>query len=462
MTICTGSLPPAAGVPLDRPLRLKVRNLSDSPCIVPLAPVAYIDRAVIVAALVVFSGALFPFSPDRFGLRTGEYESDLLLFSFQLGIYGLIVLLALRRPAALIRYWHTPVWGFAALALISAGWSSDPVFTAKKASVLVATCLLALYAIVSMGMVGLARLLRMWLLAMCVVSIILAFVDPETGTMLVPGGSAWRGVFPHKNWLGRYVALGLILEFAVAQRASPSHAISALMFTFVLFMSGSVTALATCAAVLVALVFTRWLSSRRSLAVAVLSLVLALTIVGFAFGDNVPNVIGRDATLTGRTELWKLLTGYVSQRPILGYGYAAFWLPMSPTIESQVGWTAGQAHSGYLDLALQLGLTGCLVIAVSVIAVVFRLIRLPQAQALEKRVAGTIVAFVLLASVTEGGLTGQNSVLWILYVAVASWTAGQPVGLTATAKGRSRAGSFDTTALGRSSIPTASLAHGLR
>ena len=42
--------------------------------------------------------------------------------------------------------------------------------------------------------------------------------------------------------------------------------------------------------------------------------------------DLILGFLGKDATLTGRTDLWEFVKICISQRPLLGWGFSAFWL----------------------------------------------------------------------------------------------------------------------------------------
>jgi exopolysaccharide production protein ExoQ len=64
-------------------------------------------------------------------------------------------------------------------------------------------------------------------------------------------------------------------------------------------------------------------------------------------------------TLTGRISIWKECLDYISNRPIQGYGYGSFWTPEILYKFSMVqGWDVAEAHSGYLEIALGLGVIG--------------------------------------------------------------------------------------------------------
>src|SRR5260370_31854078 len=66
-------------------------------------------------------------------------------------------------------------------------------------------------------------------------------------------------------------------------------------------------------------------------------------------------------TLTGRTAIWVGITQSISKRPILGYGFYAFWQGLngeSANIILANHWVFGYAHNGMLEILLQLGIVG--------------------------------------------------------------------------------------------------------
>ncbi len=64
-------------------------------------------------------------------------------------------------------------------------------------------------------------------------------------------------------------------------------------------------------------------------------------------------MIGKDPTLTGRTDIWGYVIPYIYQRPLLGWGYVAFWSTTNPAamvIAEELHWFAPQAHNGLLEM----------------------------------------------------------------------------------------------------------------
>jgi exopolysaccharide production protein ExoQ len=74
--------------------------------------------------------------------------------------------------------------------------------------------------------------------------------------------------------------------------------------------------------------------------------------------DSIVLALGRDTTLTGRTELWEKL-GTMHVDPLVGAGFESFWL--GPRVEELwriYWWQPNQAHNGYYEMYLNLGAIG--------------------------------------------------------------------------------------------------------
>jgi exopolysaccharide production protein ExoQ len=69
---------------------------------------------------------------------------------------------------------------------------------------------------------------------------------------------------------------------------------------------------------------------------------------------------GQDLSdLSGRVELWAELQHYVDARPVLGYGFGAFWNPDNlHQVQEVISWAPVVAHNGYIDEVLATGLIG--------------------------------------------------------------------------------------------------------
>jgi exopolysaccharide production protein ExoQ len=79
---------------------------------------------------------------------------------------------------------------------------------------------------------------------------------------------------------------------------------------------------------------------------------------GFDLNAWMAGMLGRDPTLTNRTVIWNLLLG-MKTNPIIGTGYESFWLgPRLQYIWQRFAVGLNEAHNGYLQVYLNLGLIG--------------------------------------------------------------------------------------------------------
>ena len=64
-------------------------------------------------------------------------------------------------------------------------------------------------------------------------------------------------------------------------------------------------------------------------------------------------------SLTGRVPLWDVLIPYAQERPLTGFGFAAFWNPDQLTVmERLAGFPVVSAHNGFLEELLNTGAVG--------------------------------------------------------------------------------------------------------
>lgn len=74
---------------------------------------------------------------------------------------------------------------------------------------------------------------------------------------------------------------------------------------------------------------------------------------------RVEDTVGEVSSLTGRIPIWVEAFGDIVDRPILGYGYGAFWTPDRVHAYSYIhNWAFNNAHSIYLESLLNVGAVG--------------------------------------------------------------------------------------------------------
>ena len=94
-----------------------------------------------------------------------------------------------------------------------------------------------------------------------------------------------------------------------------------------------------------------------------LSIFLAALIVSwFSTVRSLATLLGRNATLTGRTDIWNAVVDAAARHPLLGYGFGSFWgmnIPSANHILAALH--VREAHCGYLDVYLNMGIAGLII-----------------------------------------------------------------------------------------------------
>ncbi len=134
------------------------------------------------------------------------------------------------------------------------------------------------------------------------------------------------------------------------------------------------------------------------------------------------NLLGKDLTLTGRTELWAAVINKIQERPLLGYGYSGFWQGWegeSAFVLQLVGWDAPNGHNGILDLWVDLGFLGVTVFLLGFFINFIRGMRWAQlTKTAEPIFLLQYLTFMAIDSQASTNLLIQNDIFWVLYVAM--------------------------------------------
>jgi exopolysaccharide production protein ExoQ len=140
------------------------------------------------------------------------------------------------------------------------------------------------------------------------------------------------------------------------------------------------------------------------------------------------NLAGKDATLTGRTQLWQIALYSIAQRPIVGVGYEAFW--QAGNWGSELMWahfgivnkTGFHFHNTYLQVTSDLGLLGLGVFLANVIGTMRRATAtLRSAPTTAQIFAISTFLFLLLRSPVEVDLFFQFQLAPILMCVIWVW-----------------------------------------
>jgi len=145
---------------------------------------------------------------------------------------------------------------------------------------------------------------------------------------------------------------------------------------------------------------------------------VALAIAGMS---SLLSSIGKDASLTGRTAIWSGAISAICKRPLLGYGYKAFWRTNGTgeiaNLIAQQKWGIPSAHNGLLEVAIGMGLVGGILLLAafaSSFANIFRSLR--RGCNAEEQLCIELILVALLAGLTETPWNSETSIVWFLYI----------------------------------------------
>jgi exopolysaccharide production protein ExoQ len=157
-------------------------------------------------------------------------------------------------------------------------------------------------------------------------------------------------------------------------------------------------------------------SSRKPAAVHLLVLTvlgICLTAMFFDSGGTLVGALGRDPSLTGRTEIWRLVLS-MHTNPWIGTGFESFWLGrrLVEIWKALPNLSITSPHNGFLEVYLNLGWVGVLFIAILLVTGYRKLISaLRQNPGDASLLLGFFVAS-LINSLTEAGFRSM-SITWI-------------------------------------------------
>jgi len=319
------------------------------------------------------------------------------------------------------------VWALAALALASTLWSSDPDFTLRRSLVVIATTVFGIYFGSRYQLSRQVRLLAWAFILLAVLSAACALLLPRYGIDNQFHRGDWQGVFGQKNLLGKAMLVGMIaLWSAKGVLLRIVQIVGLLLCAVVMVMSGSRAALVVLATLLLLAVGFRILRARLvtliPVTIALLAMCAGVVLLAARNSSLLLASLGREITLTRRTEIWSAVWSAISRHMTLGYGFSGFWAGLhgeSAQVAARLRFVPRHAHNGFLDLWLELGIVGLSLFGAGYLQAVSNGVRLVRIS--RDRLATwplLYLAFMLLYDLTEGPILRQNNLYWALYVAV--------------------------------------------
>jgi exopolysaccharide production protein ExoQ len=295
--------------------------------------------------------------------------------------------IVLRQPNAAIGgvYLNWPLLMLPVLATVSALWSDYPEWSLRAGIQFIVTIVIG---ILAASCIKPRDALSALMSALTLVAVLSELQSAASGSIIALFGS--------KNYFSLCIALLIVASIGVALDRSQHRLFRAVgMFAVVLSPGllmqgnslGATFAAGITASVMVGIfVITKFPVQNRAALFCLFAFIFVwIVILASTVFENATDVLpllGKEATLTGRTVLWDTAMISFPKHPFLGVGFQAFW---------QVGnWRAEQLwlyshipgksgfhfHNTYLQILVDLGLVGLFTLVATFAVIIARILRL--------------------------------------------------------------------------------------
>jgi exopolysaccharide production protein ExoQ len=383
-----------------------------------------------------FSGWLNIFGLPVSGPASPDEGSPLdALFIFALIIAGFCVLM--KRQVRLSEFVSNNGWiiAFFLYCFISIAWSDFPFIAFKRWIKIFGHPIMALIVLTEPDpKEALIRLMKRCAYVVVPVSILWIRYYPKLGRSTSEwGGVTNRGIAIDKNMLGAgLLVLGFFFFWHLlqtwrternTQRRNELWLIAgfSLGILWLLRVAHSATSSLSLFVAVLMVVFVGIRSINKNfigtymLAALVL---LATAQVAFGISGGVGEALGRGSSMSGRTILWAHLLE-LHTNPILGTGFDSFWTgerPKQVQLKNNFSIMVNEAHNGYLETYLNLGLIGVFLL-IGLLVATFWKIRHSLFRNFEwGRYRLGFLAAIVLYNWTERGFGTSTPISFVFYI----------------------------------------------
>lgn len=352
-------------------------------------------------------------------------------------IAAIVVLLGRREAVARILRGNWPIILFVLYCALSITWSDYPSVALKRWIKSLGDYAMVLILLTEADWThAIKQVLARAAFVLMPSSILFIKYYPDLGRAYASHWDATQfyvGVSDNKNMLGMVC---MVFGFAAFMRiieacSSPDrariktlivHGIVLAMALWLLVLSDSKTSLACfvlASGVVAAHAFFRMARKRIVIHLMVATVVAVCFCVLFlGAGDSALQGMGRNATLTGRTDIWNILLD-VPINPIVGTGYESFWLGerLTQLWSFQIVNGLNEAHNGYLETYLNLGWVGLAFLALLLWTGYRNVLNLLESDPSGGRLRLGFFIIVVVYNFTEAGIR-TSDLIWIALILV--------------------------------------------
>jgi len=386
------------------------------------------------AGLILLSGIL-----QR--VTSGELQGDFLLaeasssrnyYMVLIGIafYGwcLVKLIQLKGRLKLTTL-HWPLISLVSLSVLSVLWSGSPFATLIKSVGLIGTTVFAVVAVTNYGVDRVMRSLVVFFCAWIIASGLIAVVARgysfhSASDYYAIHAGLYKGFYYHKNAFALVASIAMVIIPLAPKGIGVSRRLTYVCFyvcLILILMSGSAkTAFSVPAGLVLAWALPRIsYAARLFLAFSVMvfaPLIQATDAISF-ISEQALALVGRDPTLTARTDIWGTVISFTHENsPFLGGGYGggAWQKGLGDAVIANVGSDTGHAHNGFLQAYAELGAVGLAIVACFFWAVISKLIKLSPGSHQYLGIATGVITVVIVNNTAGSSLIESNGIYWFM------------------------------------------------
>lgn len=321
------------------------------------------------------------------GLISHESSGSIII---QLGVAGwtIVMLGYWGRVRAWIIESGPIVWLMPIFCMVTIFWSQEPMITFRSAG---ENIILTVVTILIARVVPPRNYIMILFLSLAIIAVLSVPFNTET----VDGGTfqVYRsGVFANKNTFSTCSGILIISAIVILLDGQVKTWIRLLMLPFIVLgvkqsaeagsVASSLGATLSCCWV-IALFSARLVRARyrkaftTNIIIGGLIVFTMVIVVAMGFTDQLLAMVGKNATLTGRTELWAYARNIIADNPWgLGTGYNAFWVQgysWPEALWQKFGEVSGAGfsfHNLYYEMRVEMGLPGVVFAFITILATV--------------------------------------------------------------------------------------------
>jgi exopolysaccharide production protein ExoQ len=302
---------------------------------------------------------------DQGSIAASMHITDVLLESSVEAVGFALIFLRWRQMERAIKVvW--PLLGIVAIAFASCAWSARPTLTLRRCVLFLISTLIGIYIGERFSLEKQLRTMAYMFAGMMIAVFILRVVAPPYVVDYVSHPGAWKGLSGYKNAFGQYMAISFLIFFLVRfKKLDWMRYVFLVMSLVLLRFAESAASLVCCGLVIIVMPAWRSTHVKDKQKPAVYALITLVMLAGMFFfathQDRFYGALGKNSSLTGRTQLWPAVWEAVMMKPVLGWGYDTFWASASGVVmavRQAAGWMAQRSDNGFLDLLLGLGFVG--------------------------------------------------------------------------------------------------------